>query len=294
MDSFPAFIPLADKRVVIAGGDAAAEAKARLFAGSRAEVVRLAGPAAFEAAAYAGADLVFVASFDPAFRRLAAAAARSSGALVNVADAPELCDFLSPAIVDRGPLVAAIGSGGAAPALASLVRGELERVLSPGFGRLAGLLGERRRAIRAAFPDLVARRAFYRRVLAGEAAVAADRGDMERAAEEIDAAIAAPAERIGRLFLIEAPASADLLSLRAARVLGLADLIVTAPEADPLTDSHGRREAERWSAPAVDEAIVARVRAGEIVAELGPAPEAERSRRLSGMMTVVHLWAAPP
>jgi precorrin-2 dehydrogenase / sirohydrochlorin ferrochelatase len=75
MEIFPAFFPLRGKRVVIAGEDRAAEAKARLFEGSPADVVRLAGAAAFEPAAYAGADLIFVASFDPAFQERAARAA---------------------------------------------------------------------------------------------------------------------------------------------------------------------------------------------------------------------------
>ena len=71
MDTFPAFFPLAGRRVVIAGEGEPAIAKARLFEGSPAEVVRVGPDAAFDPAAYLGADLVFVASFDRDFQERA-------------------------------------------------------------------------------------------------------------------------------------------------------------------------------------------------------------------------------
>src|ERR1700733_6970592 len=122
MEAFPAFFPLRGARVVIAGEGEPAEAKARLFAGSPAQVVRLNQAEGLEPEAYRGADLIFVASFDADFRKDAAAAARTAGAPLNVVDAPELSDFHTPAIIDRGQVVAAIGTAGASPLMASLVR----------------------------------------------------------------------------------------------------------------------------------------------------------------------------
>src|SRR5687768_967213 len=121
MDAFPAFYSLHGRRVVIAGSGDMAEAKARLFAGSPAEVARVEGDAAYDPAAYAGAVLAFVASEDDGFAHLAAAAARAAHVPVNVADRPALCDFTTPAVLDRGEVVAAVGTGGAAPLLASLL-----------------------------------------------------------------------------------------------------------------------------------------------------------------------------
>ncbi|HEY2178762.1 MAG TPA: NAD(P)-dependent oxidoreductase, partial [Caulobacteraceae bacterium] len=93
MDAFPAFFPLNGRRVVIAGEGEPAAARARLFAGSPAEVVRVEGQAALGPEAYDGAHLVFIASHDDAFALAAAAAARSSGAPINVFDRPALSDF---------------------------------------------------------------------------------------------------------------------------------------------------------------------------------------------------------
>src|SRR3954451_16607530 len=105
MDAFPAFYPLTGAVVAIAGSGEAAEAKARLFAGSPATLRRLEGDAALNPAAYAGALLAFVASADAAFAEAAAAAARAAHVPVNVTDRPKLCDFTTPAVIDRGEVV---------------------------------------------------------------------------------------------------------------------------------------------------------------------------------------------
>ncbi|MGI8840956.1 MAG: NAD(P)-dependent oxidoreductase [Caulobacteraceae bacterium] len=267
METFPAFFPLRGKRVVIAGEDGAAQAKARLFDGSPAEVVRLTGAAAIDPAAYAGADLIFVASFDPAFREGAARAARAAGAPLNVADAPELSDFHTPAIVDRGQVVAAIGTAGASPLLASLLRAEVEMRVPEGAGRVAALLGDRRAAIGRAFPDLAARRAFLRAVLAGPAAEAAMAGDAARAGALLDGAIAGGLATQGRVSFIEGAATPDLISLRAARASATADVIVAGEDGRSLLASHGRRDAERLAPGAADAPTLADLaRAGRRVA----------------------------
>jgi precorrin-2 dehydrogenase/sirohydrochlorin ferrochelatase len=272
MDAFPAFFPLRGARVVIAGEGDPAEAKARLFGGSPAEVVRLNGVEALEPDAYRGADLIFVASFDAAFRAAAAGAARVAGAPLNVVDAPELSDFHTPAIVDRGQIVAAIGTAGSSPLMASLIRSDLEALLPEGAGAIAALLGARRAAVRQAYPDLARRRAFLRKVLAGPAAVAAAAGDTAAALEALDRAIAGGDVAAGRVVLLAAPAAPDLISLRAARVLAVADVILAAGAADALLIHHGRRDAQRLDAAFGTAAFLgSAAREGKIVAVVGVA-----------------------
>jgi precorrin-2 dehydrogenase/sirohydrochlorin ferrochelatase len=257
MDSFPAFFPLKGARVVIAGSGEPAAARERLFKGSPAEVVRLEGEAAFDPAAYVGAALVFVASFDDDFARQAAAAAKGCGAPLNVFDRPALSDFSTPAIVDRGAVIAAVATGGAAPLLAQVLRAELEARVPVEAGETARLLGERREAIKQAFPDLADRRAFLRQLLAGPTP----------GAEGIDAAIAAGASALGRIVQIDIPSSDDLLSLRAARVLAAADVLVASgPDAEAIAARHGRRDAERSATPERAAELAA---AGKIVVVLG-------------------------
>jgi precorrin-2 dehydrogenase / sirohydrochlorin ferrochelatase len=258
MDSFPAFFPLKGARVVIAGDGEPAAARVRLFEGSPAEVVRLEGEAAYDPEAYAGAVLIFIASFDDDFARAAAAAARDAGAPINVFDRPALSDFTTPAIVDRGAVTAAVATGGAAPLLAQALRAELEARVPAEAGETARLLGDRRDAIKQAFPDLAVRRAFLRRLLAGPPLDAAT----------LDAAIAAGAKAVGRIVLIDLPESEDLLSLRAVRALAAADVVVAAGPALTMAARLARREAERLDAASGDR-LAELAGAGKIVVVLG-------------------------
>ena len=71
----------------------------------------------------------------------ARAAAKAAGALVNVVDKPALCDFYTPAIVDRGAIVGAVGSTGSAPGLARRLKSELNARWPEGLGRVAAMIG---------------------------------------------------------------------------------------------------------------------------------------------------------
>ena len=181
MDSFPAYFPLAGRRVVIVGVGEFADGKARLFDGSPANLVRVEDGRALDPEIYRGAVLAFIASGDAAFDELAANAAREAGVPVNVVDRPALCDFFTPALVDRGQVVAAVGTGGASPVLAQVLKQELEGAIPEGAGRLAALLQEFRKAVQAAFPDMQARRTFVLGVLEGPVAKAAMGGRMDEA-----------------------------------------------------------------------------------------------------------------
>jgi precorrin-2 dehydrogenase/sirohydrochlorin ferrochelatase len=245
MEAFPAFFALAGRRVVVAGDSDGAEVKARLLESSPAEVIRLKGEPALDPHSYEGVTLAFIGSADPAFREAAATAAKSAGALVNVVDHPTLSDFMSPAIVDRGQVVAAIGTAGAAPIVAALIRAELEARIPASLGPLAALFGRLRAEIVATFPDLAQRRAFLRRVLDGPAAQAADAGDMAGAEEAMRAELAKGVAAVGRITLVAAAAERDLLSLKAARALAAADLLVLDGGLDPDLVALARRDAER-------------------------------------------------
>jgi precorrin-2 dehydrogenase/sirohydrochlorin ferrochelatase len=272
MDAFPAFFPLSGARVVIAGEGEGAEAKARLLAGSPADVRRVAGEAALTGDAYRGAAIAFVASADAGFCARAAAAARSAGVPVNVVDHPKLSDFHTPAIIDRGEVVAAIGTGGAAPIVAALVRAELEAKLSVGLGHLVEVFGRLRLETRAAFPDLAERRAFLRGLMVGPVAEAADAGDLPEAERRMRALLTAGVAMRGEVWLIEAPPARDLLSLRAANALAIADTLVLGPDIAADVAALARRDAPRRSLAETDAAfLAAEARAGRQTAVVATA-----------------------
>lgn len=253
MDAFPAFFPLAGRTVVIAGEGEAAEAKARLFEGSPATVVRLSGEAALDRQAYAAATLAFIAAADDHFARKAAEAARAAGVPVNVVDRPALCDFTTPAVIDRGEVVAAIGTGGASPMLATLLRHDLEARVPEGAGRVAALFRQMQDEVRQALPEPHRRRAFLRGALTGPAAEAAMTGDMDRARDLLRTALAQDAPLPAAVQYIDARGPADLLTLRAARALAAADFLVCDPGCHADVLALARRDAERREGLSVDD-----------------------------------------
>ncbi len=266
MDAFPAFLPLAGATVVVAGEGAAADAKARLFDGSPARLVRLDGPQAVTAERCVGARLVFIAGDDPAACAAAAVRARAAGALVNVVDRPELGDFATPSIIDRGAVVGAVGTGGAAPVLAVRLRQEFEARWPARLGEVAHLLQRLRRPAATRLDSMDARRRFYTRVLDGAPARFALAGEPDAALAAAEALFDEVAAPVGSVAVIAIPAEPDLLSLRAARRLGAADVLF-ADEAAPLgLLALARRDAPR-AAPD-DRRIMQAIAAGQTAAVL--------------------------
>jgi precorrin-2 dehydrogenase/sirohydrochlorin ferrochelatase len=191
MDSFPAFVPLSGRRVVIVGEGRESDEKAVLFVGAPCELVRIpADRAALEPKVYAGAALVFIGDCDKAYAEAARAAAQMGGAmLVNCVDKPALCDFYTPAIVDRGPVVGAVGTTGHAPGLARTLKAQIDARWPTGLARLAGLISAMKVEARSALTDFDARRDFLEGLLTGPAAEAAMADDLPRALDLARAAL---------------------------------------------------------------------------------------------------------
>jgi uroporphyrin-III C-methyltransferase/precorrin-2 dehydrogenase/sirohydrochlorin ferrochelatase len=221
-------VRLEGKPVILIGDGPAADAKRRLLERAGAVVV---GEDA------ARAMLAVVANGDEE----ATARLRARGLLVNVTDRPDLCDFTLPAIIDRDPVLVAIGTGGASAGLAAALRQRLEPLLPAGLGKLAAALLAARDILRARFPDMdVRRRAIGSLLAAG--------GPLDPLAEHEDpvAGIAAAEAAPGRIErVVVASADPDALTLRSARLLGLADrLHIEGTVPDTILD-RARADAQR-------------------------------------------------
>jgi len=166
---------------------------------------------------------------------------RARGLLVNVTDRPDLCDFTLPAIIDRDPVLVAIGTGGASAGLAAALRQRLEPLLPAGLGKLAEALLTARDSLRARFPDMdVRRRAIGSLLAAG--------GPLDPLAEHADPAkVIAAAEAVpGRIERIEiASADPDALTLRTARLLSLAERLYVDGTVPPAILDRARADAQR-------------------------------------------------
>lgn len=100
-----------------------------------------------------GGNILVIAAADCETNRRVAEDARKTGALVNVVDQPELCDFHAPARVRRGLLQIAVSTGGASPAMSKRLRATLEEQFPSAWSELMDALAELREAVKSAIPD---------------------------------------------------------------------------------------------------------------------------------------------
>ncbi len=240
-----------DQVSVIVGGGHIATRKAELVAqaGARLRIVSPQfSPAMQRAAAHhawdliqmpfsgehlAGAALVIAATDDPAVNQAVYQAATAIHTPVNVADQTELCSFILPAIVDRGPVTIAVSTGGASPVLARWIRTRLESTLPASLGLLADLLKRFRGRLKQHFTNIDARRRFTEALMEGPVSELALSGQVAAAEQALtrllDAETAAVTAqpREGEVYLIGAgPGDGDLLTFRALRLLQRAEVVL--------------------------------------------------------------------
>lgn len=240
MEQLPIFLNLSGRTVVLVGEGEAADAKARLIVRAGGRIV----PEWEE-----GAAVAFVALDDDGEARAAAQALRARGLLVNVVDRPDLCDFTTPAIVDRAPVTIAIGTGGASAGLAKAVRQRIEALLPARLGALAAALHAARDAMKARWPAAADRRRAIDAALARGGAL--DPLDTD-AADKVESWLASEAgvqpSRLETIAL--ASADPDDLTLRSARLLGEADHIFHAASVPAAILDRARADAARHIADA--------------------------------------------
>lgn len=187
MPLYPLSLKIDGRRCLVVGGGGVAERKVASLVEFGADVVVVAPEAteqirawaasgrisllarAFEQSDAAGALIAIAATDDPQVNSAVAYAARASGALVNVVDVPDLCDFYVPASVTRGDLQITIGTGGSSPALAKRLRIDLERQFGPEYEAYLQLLARLRGELKAHVPDRHRRNEAEERFLASPA-----------------------------------------------------------------------------------------------------------------------------
>lgn len=217
--SLPLFHQIAGQQVLVLGDGPAAEPKRRLVERAGGIIVEDLPRAIDE-----GVRLAFIAFEDAQACEVAAINARCAGMLVNVVDRPELCDFTTPSILDRDPLLVAIGTGGASAGLAKHVRLRLERVLPETLGALARALEAARPVLRRRFPDGAdRRRAVDAALCEGGPLDPFDPATHTRVADWAEGADAMAAAAIADITL--SSADPEDLTLRQARLLGEADVL---------------------------------------------------------------------
>jgi uroporphyrin-III C-methyltransferase/precorrin-2 dehydrogenase/sirohydrochlorin ferrochelatase len=267
VEFFPVFLRLRGRSALIVGGGEVAARKAVLLrkAGASVTVVapnlcpeltrhaqagairHLAEP--FQSGHLNGAALVIAATDRAEVNQRVAAAAHRLGIPVNAVDAPAVSSFISPAVIDRSPVLVALSSGGSAPVLTRLLRERLEMLIPAAYGRLAELAGSFREVVKQRMESRAARRRFWERVFRGAIPELIFSGQDSRARRELVRELNEPyseASQAGEVYLIGGgPGDPELLTLRALRLLQQADIIVHDHLVSPGVLDLARRDAQR-------------------------------------------------
>jgi uroporphyrin-III C-methyltransferase/precorrin-2 dehydrogenase/sirohydrochlorin ferrochelatase len=266
MDYLPVFMKLRGRTSVVIGGGEVALRKVVMLLKADATVTvvspelcpeladwqaqgRLVHVAArFEPPQLDGAQLVIAATDDEEVNRQVSIAAQARNIPVNVVDAPELCTFVVPSVVDRSPIVIAVSSGGKAPVLARLVRARLETLIPASYGRLAQLAGEFRDKVKTRFPTSQQRRIFWENVFQGPIAERVFSGQEQSARQELHAVLEGTSDvaHRGEVYLVGGgPGDPDLLTFRALRLMQQCDVVVYDKLVSQPVMELVRRDAER-------------------------------------------------
>ena len=267
MDYLPIFMRIRGQKVCVVGGGTIAARKSDLFiqAGAlvtviapelRGEMQRMVAEnqvtwvqSDFEPALLASAKLVLAATDDQTVNEAVYASANALNIPVNIADQTELCEFILPSIMQRGPITLAVSTGGRSPTLARHLRVELEKLVPSRMGDLAELLKE----LRAQYNPLMeeaTRKDFWQALLNGAFYSEALAGRWDKARELCAQAFADFQANLalsqGEVYLIGAgPGDVELLTLKALRLLQTADVVVYDRLVSEEILNLARREAER-------------------------------------------------
>ena len=259
--SLPLFHQVRGQKILLLGEGEAAEPKRRLILRAGAEVISDMSQAVDE-----GVRIAFVAYDDAKACEAAAINLRCAGLLVNVVDRPELCDFTTPSILDRDPLLIAIGTGGASAGLAKHVRLRLERILPQSLGKLARAFAAIRPQLRERFPDGADRRRVIDEALReGGALDPLVEGSNKKFKAWFDSDDLTAADSVETILV--SSDDPEELTLRAARLLGTADRLLLDGQISAEIIARARADTERfeWSseleaAPAKGQTLIVRRR----------------------------------
>jgi precorrin-2 dehydrogenase / sirohydrochlorin ferrochelatase len=181
---YPIFIDIEERSVVIIGGGevCARKAETMMKYGARVTIVspeftpeieqwardgRLAlRRKRYEAADLDGANIVIASTDDTGVNEQIAADCRARRIPVNVVDVTPLCEFIVPAIIEKGSVQIAVSTGGKSPALARTLKEDLQRTIGPEYAEVNDVLGTLRESAKAVLPTDVDRKRFFDGIIA--------------------------------------------------------------------------------------------------------------------------------
>jgi uroporphyrin-III C-methyltransferase/precorrin-2 dehydrogenase/sirohydrochlorin ferrochelatase len=269
MKYFPFFIELNNKSILLIGGGEVAERKLDLLLKANAKVTIVAPEftdyiegflkdknVTYIKESYNSDTLekgnytfIIAATNDEVINKKIANDANKHNILVNVVDKPEICDFIFPSILERGPITVAVSTGGSSPVLARMLRTKLETMIPGSYGKLAKIISENRVPIRKKLKNSKLNRIFWEQILNSKFVELILNGKNKEAIEYLNLAIDEFDEQKkskGEVYLVGAgPGDPDLLTFRALRLMQQADIVLYDRLVHPSIIDLARRDAQK-------------------------------------------------
>lgn len=193
-------------------------------------------------------NVVIAATDDTPINKAIAEEAHALNILTNVVDQPELCTYITPAIIDRSPMIIALSSSGSAPILIRMLREQIEKTLPQGYGKLADFSFKFRDHVKARVKGLRNRRSFWESTLRGPIGQAVLDGKQQQAEQQLIASIkqeiAPPSGEI--IFIHTKDGDPDNLTLNAHRAMQFADAVFYDDKVNAQLIEYVRRDAEKF------------------------------------------------
>jgi uroporphyrin-III C-methyltransferase / precorrin-2 dehydrogenase / sirohydrochlorin ferrochelatase len=161
MRLFPLMLLTESRPCLVVGEGELAAAKARVAEGAGLHVTQIDDISNIDNIEMVNSGLAFITLSEVSQATEVRDALHRKGYLVNVADQPQLCDFILPAIVDRAPVIVAISTGGASATMARQIRARLESELPLALGDMVRFIGDARSKVATVLTDPESRRQFW-------------------------------------------------------------------------------------------------------------------------------------
>lgn len=174
--------------------------------------------------------------------------AKTLNILVNVVDQPELCSYITPAIIDRSPMIIAISSSGCAPVLVRILREQIDKLLPDGYGKLATFSYKFRDHVKARVKGIRNRRTFWENTLSGNIGQTVLAGDEVKAEQHLIASLKqqVPLPTGDIVFIHTLAGDPDNLTLKAHREMQFADAVFYDSNVNEQLIDYVRRDAEKY------------------------------------------------
>lgn len=264
MRYLPIHLDTKDQTILVVGGGEAAEAKLRTLLKTPARLLVVSKTISpeikrWEAAGQIiwlardmtakdidGALLVYAATDVPETNTQVAKMARAKGIFANAADQKQDCDFFTPALVDRSPVVVSIGTEGTSPGLARAIKADLEGRLPGQLGAFALKVQILRARVATKLKTLAQRQGFWAEILSGRDLRSQLKFSEQELEKRVEEKLSGISETVsGHVSLVgSGPGDAGLLTLKARQKLHSADVIIYDRLVSQEVLDFGRREAE--------------------------------------------------